>query len=87
MQDPKCSYTFEIVEEHWKAMSHYMQHITGTVTQVFVFTLFRNIFSRIFCLATENIMDTRLALKFQFKRRGIEFFDGAVVASLFDKTC
>ncbi|VDM43127.1 unnamed protein product [Toxocara canis] len=34
IQDPKCSYTFEIVEEHWKAMSHYMQHITGTVTQM-----------------------------------------------------
>uniref|UniRef100_A0A0M3JLF8 B30.2/SPRY domain-containing protein n=1 Tax=Anisakis simplex TaxID=6269 RepID=A0A0M3JLF8_ANISI len=34
IQDPKCSYTFEIVEEHWKGMSHFMQHMTGTVTQV-----------------------------------------------------
>uniref|UniRef100_A0A0N5AA95 BTB domain-containing protein n=1 Tax=Syphacia muris TaxID=451379 RepID=A0A0N5AA95_9BILA len=33
-QEPKCSYTFDIPEEAWKAMAHHMLFMYGTVVQL-----------------------------------------------------
>lgn len=34
VQEPKCSYTFDIPEDSWKAMAHHMLYMCGTVIQL-----------------------------------------------------